>query len=139
LGDFQIQTALWQEAVVTKQLVVELASDAASIPRARQVARRFAEGCGADPDSLALAASEAVTNAVIHGYRDGRAGPIELRGYRDGDDCVLEVADRGVGMRPHPESPGLGMGLPVITAVAGSVEIESLRGGTAIRMRFPRV
>ena len=125
--------------MVTEWLDVELGGDPASIPRARQVARRFAKSCGADPDSLALAASEAVTNAVVHGYRNGRTGRIQLKGYREGDDCVLEVVDRGVGMRPHPDSPGLGMGLPVITALAGSVEIETLRGGTAIRMRFPHV
>ena len=49
---------------------------------------------------------------------------------------MLEVADRGVGMRPHPGVHGLGMGLPVISTVADSVEIVSLEPGTAIRMRF---
>ena len=119
-------------------LCVEFAADAASIGGAREAARRLAGLCGANPDDLALAASEAVTNALVDGYRNGAGGTIELRGYQDGSDCVLEVSDSGVGMRPHPGSPGLRLGLPVITAVAGSVEIESVGTGTAVRMRFPR-
>ncbi len=125
--------------VVAERLEVQLAGTPASIARAREAVRSFADGCGADADDLALAASEAVTNALVHGYRDGVAGSIGLRGYRDGDDCVLVVTDHGVGMRPHPGRSGLGMGLPVITAVAQSVEIVSLPRGTAIRMRFRRV
>jgi stage II sporulation protein AB (anti-sigma F factor) len=115
---------------------VELAAGSASIAAARRAARDFARSCGANAQDLALAASEAVTNAVVHGYRGDQDGPIELVGYREGDHCVLEVADHGVGMRPHPEVHGLGMGLPVISTVADSVEILSLDPGTAIRMRF---
>src|SRR6188472_196076 len=115
---------------------VDLLSGSASIAVARRVARDLARSCGADPNDLALAASEAVTNAVVHGYRDKEDGAIELVGYQDGEHCVLEVADRGVGMRPHPGVHGLGMGLPVISTIADSVEILSLNPGTAIRMRF---
>jgi anti-sigma regulatory factor (Ser/Thr protein kinase) len=124
-------------SVAAERMSVQLPGRSASIARARHATRRFARACGADPDDLALAVSEAVTNALIHGYRDGERGPIKLTGYLNGDYCVLEVADRGVGMRPHPGGHGLGVGLPVITAVADSVEIVSLDPGTAIRMRFP--
>jgi anti-sigma regulatory factor (Ser/Thr protein kinase) len=123
--------------VVAERIRLELSGDSASIARARRAARRFAQACGADPDDLALAVSEAVTNALIHGYREEKPGGIELSGYLNGDNCVLEVADRGVGMRPHPGARGLGVGLPVISTVADSVEIVSLEPGTAIRMRFP--
>ena len=122
--------------MVADGVSVELPGDSASIARARRVARRLARACGANADDLALAASEAVTNALVHGYREDQTGAIELNGYREGDQCVLEVADRGVGMRPHPGVHGLGMGLPVISTVAESVEIVSLEPGTAIRMRF---
>jgi anti-sigma regulatory factor (Ser/Thr protein kinase) len=116
---------------------IELRGDSSSIARARDAVRRFARGCGANPNDLALAVSEAVTNALVHGYRDQGAGAIAVNGYVDGDHCVLEVADHGVGMRPHAGIGGLGMGLPVISAIATSVEILSLDPGTAIRMRFP--
>jgi anti-sigma regulatory factor (Ser/Thr protein kinase) len=125
--------------LVIEELDMELVAAPASIARAREAARQFADDVGCDPDDLALAASEAVTNALVHGYRDGAEGSIGMRGYEDGDACVLEVTDHGVGMRPHPGASGLGMGLPVITAVAMSVEIVSLSDGTAVRMRFPRI
>jgi serine/threonine-protein kinase RsbW len=124
--------------VVGEALDIELSGDPGSIALARAAARDFADSCGADPDDLALAVSEAVTNAIVHGYRGGDDGLVGLVGYREDQDCVVEVSDRGIGMRPHPDSPGLGLGLPVISALAASVEIVSLGHGTAIRMRFPR-
>jgi hypothetical protein len=40
-------------------------------------------------------------------------------------------------MAPRVDTPGLGVGLPVIAAIAQSVEIGSPRGGgTEVRMRF---
>lgn len=125
--------------MVGEALDLEFTGDPGSIAEARAAAREFADTCGADPDDLALAVSEAVTNAIVHGYRGGNDGVVALVGYREDEDCVVEVTDWGVGMRPNPRSPGLGLGLPVISALAGSVEIVSLGGSTAIRMRFPRV
>ena len=122
--------------MVTERMKIELRGVSASIADARRAARTFAEECGASADDLALAASEAVTNAIVHGYRDGGHGTIEVVGYRDGDHCVLEIADRGVGMMPHPGSHGLGMGLPVIGRLADQVEIVDAGPGTVIRMRF---
>lgn len=122
--------------MVTEQMKVELRGESTSIADARQAARSFARECGASPEDLALATSEAVTNAILHGYREGSDGRIELIGYRNGDHCVLEVADRGVGMMPHPDSQGLGMGLPVIGRIAEHVEIIDGEPGTVIRMRF---
>ena len=134
VGDQQVPSTTPDE-----ELDIELVGEPASIARARQAARDFADACGANSDDLALAVSEAVTNAIVHGYRDGGPGRVDLECWRDGDECIVEVTDRGVGMRPNPGSPGIGMGLPVITALADTVEIVSLDRGTAIRMRFPRV
>jgi anti-sigma regulatory factor (Ser/Thr protein kinase) len=122
--------------MVAERLRETLSGEPASVARARSAVREFALACGADPDDLALAISEAVTNALVHGYREGAGGMIELHGYVDGEECVVEVIDRGVGMRPHPARHGLRMGLPVISALAKSVEIVGLDPGTAIRMRF---
>ena len=62
--------------MVAHGMSVELPGDSASIARARRVARRLARACGANADDLALAASEAVTNALVHGYREDRTGAI---------------------------------------------------------------
>jgi two-component sensor histidine kinase len=51
---------------------------------------------------------------------------------------VVVVRDYGVGMSPNPDSPGSGLGLSVIGAVAAEVNIERPEdGGTRLRMRFP--
>src|SRR5438552_6877621 len=55
--------------MVGEALDLEFAGDPGSIALARAAAREFADTCGADADSLALAVSEAVTNAIVHGYR----------------------------------------------------------------------
>src|SRR5215203_4038217 len=85
-----------------------------SIAEVRHAARKQAERLGADAavmDALTLCVSEAVTNVVVHAYRDGREpGRLELATHRpDGFICVY-VRDDGVGMTPRPDRPGAGWG-----------------------------
>jgi anti-sigma regulatory factor (Ser/Thr protein kinase) len=105
---------------------------------ARRVIREFLRG--ADPGTLAdvlLAVSEVVTNCVVHGYRDAPAGSVALEARRKGDHLLLSVADEGSGMAPRIDSPGLGLGLPLITTVAERVDISAPpSGGTLVSMRF---
>ena len=68
--------------------------------------------------SSCLAVSEVVTNAVIHGYRDRPGGVVAVEGRQWGDRLHLSVADRGGGMAPRVDSPGLGLGLPLVSRVA---------------------
>jgi len=83
-----------------------------------------------------LAVSEVVTNAVVHGYREA-AGEVALLADRRGDTLLLCVADEGTGMVPRHDSPGLGLGLPIVTRMAEQVEIEAPDGGgTQVRMSF---
>ena len=106
-----------------------------SVGRARRAAERLARAAGAPKSNVALAVSEAVSNAIHHAYR-GREGPITVHGRRDPGRLVVEVIDRGVGMRPNPASPGLGLGLSLIGMMADDFEIDAGPGGTAVRMRF---
>ncbi len=49
------------------------------------------------------------------------------------------MRDTGSGMAPRPDSPGLGLGLPVIAHATDSYDIEQpgdAPGGTSIRMHF---
>ena len=109
--------------------------------RARHAARSLARqsGCGpATVANVALAVSEAVSNAIIHGYA-GRTGRIHLRAETDGGDFVITVTDRGDGLTPRPDSPGLGLGLALIAQVTSDLHIdEPPGGGTRVRMAFPR-
>ena len=50
---------------------------------------------------------------------------------------VVTVRDHGSGMAPRVDSPGLGVGLPVMAAIAEALEIDAPDGsGTLVRMTF---
>ena len=90
------------------------------------------------------AVSEAVTNAVIHGYE--KQGRIWLRCRISGDVLHIEVEDRGKGienvelaMEPLfttcPEQNRSGMGFSFMEAFMDDLEVESEPGkGTVVRM-----
>ena len=114
----------------------------ASVAEARAAVSAFAEAAGANGDALAavsLAVSEAVTNAVLHAYVDREEpGLVEVRARCEADTVVVEVADEGRGMLPRTDSPGLGLGLPLIAQMTQSLEVYDRNGGgTEIRMAFP--
>jgi len=89
-------------------------------------------------NDLALVVSEALTNAIVHGYREGAEGLIEVRAAVDATGFELHVRDRGRGMQPDRDSAGLGLGLPLIAAVTQEFEVTAHpEGGTALWMRFP--
>jgi anti-sigma regulatory factor (Ser/Thr protein kinase) len=108
----------------------------------REVAR-FACEVGVDPrrvDDLRLAVTEAVSNAVRHAYagRDD-AGPVGVRAEAGARTFTVAVVDEGGGLRPRPDSPGLGLGLPLMSRLADSLEfLERPGGGTEVRLGFPR-
>ena len=106
---------------------------------ARRAVREFLTAGGPAPGLLSdvlLAVSEVVTNCVVHGYR-GRAGEVELEARRNGDQLLLRVADHGTGMAPRLDSPGLGLGLPLVGRVAERVEVSVPDGGgTLVSMFF---
>ena len=87
----------------------------------RREVRDFAlEHGAADPNAVALAVSEAVTNAIVHAYV-GRPEPgeIEVVAQRAADDRLeILVCDDGRGMLPRPDSPGVGLGLPLVATLA---------------------
>ena len=48
-----------------------------------------------------------------------------------------DVEDEGVGMTPHPDSPGLRMGLALIAMLADSLDVRPLKpSGTELRVIF---
>lgn len=121
-----------------RALEISLSAESESVAKARHAAAEFARAHGADPDDIALAVSEAVSNAVIHAFRGVDDGQIDVRGFPDGDSIVLSVSDDGVGVTPNPDSPGLGLGLALIGSLSEGVELRKEGRGTTLVMRFPR-
>jgi anti-sigma regulatory factor (Ser/Thr protein kinase) len=84
-----------------------------------------------------LAVTEACTNVVVHAYPDESAGPMEVRAaVRDGR-LTVAVRDEGRGMLPRPDSPGLGLGLPLIATLTETLELGRADDErTEVRMTF---
>lgn len=125
------------------QLELTVPSAAENIPLVRHAMAGFLEG-HALPDALSsdvlLAVTEACTNVVQHAYRDTTVdgdGEIEVSAERARDTLTISVRDRGRGFAPRVDSPGLGLGLPVIAALTQNVEIRPLPpSGTEVVMTF---
>jgi anti-sigma regulatory factor (Ser/Thr protein kinase) len=69
-----------------------------------------------------LAVTEACTNVVVHAYGDGE-GSMEVAASVDGDALRVTVRDEGMGIVPRPDSPGLGLGRPLIATLTESLEL----------------
>jgi serine/threonine-protein kinase RsbW len=107
---------------------------------ARHAVRAFLSTRGIDPRALSdvlLAVSEVVTNCVVHAYRGQPGGRVDLEARRTGNRLLLSVADDGAGMAPRHDSPGLGLGLPLVGRIARRVDIRAQAGGgTLVSMWF---
>jgi serine/threonine-protein kinase RsbW len=109
--------------------------------KGRQVIREFA--LPAEPTehalgSIAVCVSEAMTNVVVHAYRDMPSpGQIDMEAELDGDSLTVRVSDQGHGLEPRLDSSGLGLGLPLISQFSTASEVASSEdGGTEVVMRF---
>ena len=92
------------------------------------------------------AVSEAVTNAIIHGYGN-EIHKVTISGEIEGDWLTLQIADQGVGiadiekaMEPmyttRPELERSGMGFLFMEAFMDEVKVESEPGlGTTVTLR----
>jgi stage II sporulation protein AB (anti-sigma F factor) len=91
------------------------------------------------------AVSEAVTNAIIHGYENSQ-GTIRIKGWIDDRVLKVEIEDWGSGIEDieqarqplytsKPELERSGMGFTVMETFMDSLEIQSERGkGTRVIM-----
>jgi len=113
----------------------------AAVPTLRGAIAEFLGDAGiGEPllTSAKLAVSEAVTNAVMHAYVDApQPGAVSIDATFEGDSLFVEVCDDGSGMKPRLNSPGLGVGLPLIADTADTLDIgDAPAGGTRLRMSF---
>lgn len=97
-------------------------------------------------EDVKTAVSEAVTNAVVHGY-ENEIGVITVETEVDGDLVIVKIHDEGCGiadikqaMEPlytgKPELERSGMGFSFMEAFMDEVEVESAPGqGTTVTMK----
>ncbi len=93
------------------------------------------------------AVSEAVTNSIVHGYKDG-AGEIAVTLKLTEDNCLyIKISDKGCGiedvekaMEPlfttAPEGERAGLGFAVMEAFTDDLKVRSAVGkGTSVTMK----
>ena len=112
-----------------------------SVGRVRRAVSEFAGGVGGDSATLSaieLAVSEACANVTVHAYRDSPSpGDMVVLASESDGSLEVQVIDHGVGLTPRFDSPGIGMGLPLMSRLADSFEAQSsANAGTEIRMQF---
>jgi stage II sporulation protein AB (anti-sigma F factor) len=97
-------------------------------------------------NDLKTAVSEAVTNAIIHGYESDPEGKVTIEGLIEGDVVRLIVKDNGRGIEDlelarqplytsKPEMERSGMGFTIMENFMDGFDVSSEPGnGTAIAM-----
>jgi serine/threonine-protein kinase RsbW len=127
------------DVMASPDLVLTLPARAENVAVVRHAFGGLGDALDIDDQVLAdvkLAVTEACTNVVVHAYPGGD-GPMEIAAaIRDGR-LAIAVRDEGRGMLPRADSPGLGLGLPLIATLAETLELG--RGPddkTEVRMTF---
>ena len=132
-----------------KRLLLEFDSKSENEGFARMMTSAFIAGMDPTLEELAdvkTAVSEAVTNAIIHGYRD-RTGTVTIRAAIHSRELFVEISDTGVGIEDvcqamvplyttRPDMERSGMGFSFMEAFMDELEVQSGVGeGTRVRMK----
>jgi serine/threonine-protein kinase RsbW len=112
-----------------------------SLGSLRRCLTEFLESVGAPGhvrfDAM-LAVSEAANNVLQHAFRHRSApGRLFVTGtVRDGE-ITIEVSDDGSGLAPRADSPGAGLGLPLMAQLSDDLVVANgADGGTAVTMTW---
>jgi serine/threonine-protein kinase RsbW len=92
-------------------------------------------------EDVRLCVGEAVTNAVLHAYRDVDLDPsrqvVEVTAERHGGELVVVVSDHGRGLASFRHEGDVGYGLKLIQRLTSRYVISSApHEGTELRMVF---
>ena len=129
-------------------LIIEAISENESFARA--VVAAYA--CRLNPtleqlDDIKTAVSEAVTNAIVHGYNSDPSRKVEITCAIEGQDFFVAVRDEGCGIEDViqartpfyttcPEGERSGMGFTMMESFMDDVQVTSQAGqGTCVKMR----
>lgn len=98
-------------------------------------------------DEIKTVVSEAVTNAIIHGYDGSAEGIVSVEAEIDGDTVTISISDQGKGIEDlelarqplftsRPELERSGMGFTIMENFMDAFEVVSTEsGGTSLRMK----
>jgi anti-sigma regulatory factor (Ser/Thr protein kinase) len=125
---------------MTPDMELTLPARAQNIALVRHAFGALGEALAVDEQLLSdirLAVTEACSNVVVHAYAGRAPGPLDVSATVLDDELTVVVRDEGPGISPHPGSPGLGLGLPLIASLAASVQLgRDERERTEVCMTF---
>ncbi|HEX3692301.1 MAG TPA: ATP-binding protein [Solirubrobacteraceae bacterium] len=125
---------------MTPDMELALPARAENIAIVRHALGAFAEAYAISESKLSdirLAVTEACANVVVHAYPDGEEGEMEVLASMQDGELIVRVRDWGHGIRPRPDSPGLGLGLSLIAALAETVQLgQDEQEHTEVMMTF---
>jgi serine/threonine-protein kinase RsbW len=129
---------------VSPALRIRLPAKPENVAVVRQALTGLGDAFELDPDFLSdvrTAVTEACNNVVIHAYPGEAAGIMEVEADAGADSAIdVRVRDYGGGLQPNtvpPQERSLGLGLPLIAALARRYEIRGLEnGGLEVHMVF---
>jgi stage II sporulation protein AB (anti-sigma F factor) len=132
------------------QIKVEMWNQSENEALARTVAAAFAAQLDPTVEELTeikTAISEAVSNAIIHGYGDNKEGPVKLElSATESGKLVMVVEDQGIGIEDIKRAreplfttgnseERSGMGFTVMESFMDKVQVESSPGkGTRVTL-----
>lgn len=126
---------------MTPDMELALPARAENIALIRHAFGALGEALAVDEELLSdvrLAVTEACSNVVVHAYPEDPPGPLEVLATVQDGELTVVVRDEGPGIAPHPDSPGLGLGLPLIASLAESVNLgRDEQERTEVCMTFP--
>jgi anti-sigma regulatory factor (Ser/Thr protein kinase) len=126
-----------RQALDAHLLDVDLPAEPQSVAVARRAVLDALKGIAVDRDAIGVVVSEAVTNAVLHAYRHvEHPGEVHISACVDDEGVEIAVADDGLGLRPRSDSPGVGLGMPLIADLADRVVITNGHPGTRVAAQF---
>ncbi len=113
-----------------------LPSAPAAARQMRNAAAELAERAGLPDgliDDIRLAVSEAVTNSVRHGSSAG--AEIVMLAALESGRLTISIRDEGPDTLSE-RNPGLGLGFPIMSAVASDLQVVQVARGTVVTMTF---
>lgn len=134
---------------LNNEMKLEFLSKSSNEAFARITVAAFAAQLDPTIEELAdikTAVSEAVTNAIIHGYEE-KKGIVKIRCQIIDEELIIEISDNGQGIEDielakqplYTTKPNLersGMGFTIMESFMDEVEIESIVGmGTKVTMK----
>ncbi|KOF55947.1 MULTISPECIES: anti-sigma F factor [Clostridium] len=98
-------------------------------------------------EDVKTAVSEAVTNAIIHGYEGNEEGIVQIMASIDGNEFTVEIIDKGIGIADiekareplytsRPDLERSGMGFTIMESFMDNIKVESeYKNGTKVSMK----